>query len=57
MRIDPATNAVDLTVNLGSSAYPYNYSDMTGATLIARPISAPGRLSATAVSSVPIGAR
>lgn len=30
MRIDPATNSVDLTVGLGSSAYPYNYSDMTG---------------------------
>lgn len=37
MRIDPATNAVDLTVSLGSGAYPYNYSDMTGSTLIAPP--------------------
>jgi hypothetical protein len=31
MRIDPATNAVDLTVSLGAGAGPYNYSDMTGA--------------------------
>jgi streptogramin lyase len=30
MRIDPATNQVDLTVRLGSNAAPYNYSDMTG---------------------------
>jgi hypothetical protein len=37
MRINPATNAVDLTVSLGSGAYPYNYSDMTGSTLIAPP--------------------
>ena len=29
-RIDPATNVVDLTVDLGSGAAPYNYSDMTG---------------------------
>jgi streptogramin lyase len=35
-RINPATNQVDLTVNLGSSCGPYNYSDMTGsAALIA----------------------
>jgi hypothetical protein len=35
MRIDPAADegkgAVDLTVDLGSGALPYNYSDMTGA--------------------------
>lgn len=37
MRIDPATNSVDLTVSLGSGAGPYNYSDMTGSTLIAPP--------------------
>jgi streptogramin lyase len=37
MRIDPATDSVDLTVSLGSGAYPYNYSDMTGSTLIAPP--------------------
>jgi len=37
MRIDPSTNSVDLTVDLGAGAYPYNYSDMTGATLIAPP--------------------
>lgn len=37
MRIDPATNAVDLTVSLGAGAGPYNYSDMTGSTLIAPP--------------------
>ncbi|MEW6219922.1 MAG: hypothetical protein AB1634_10360 [Thermodesulfobacteriota bacterium] len=37
MRINPATNAVDLTVNLGAGAGPYNYSDMTGSTLIAPP--------------------
>lgn len=29
-RIDPATNTVDLTVELGAGANPYNYSDMTG---------------------------
>ncbi|WP_439579525.1 PEP-CTERM sorting domain-containing protein [Elioraea sp.] len=33
MRIDPATNAVDLTVALGAGANPYNYSDMTGTVL------------------------
>ena len=32
-RIDPATNQVDLTIELGSGAYPYNYSDMTGTTV------------------------
>jgi YVTN family beta-propeller protein len=37
MRIDPATNSVDLTVGLGAGAGPYNYSDMTGSTLIAPP--------------------
>lgn len=37
MRIDPATNAVDLTVDLGAGANPYNYSDMTGSTLTAPP--------------------
>ena len=36
-RIDPTTNSVDLTVSLGSGAFPYNYSDMTGSTLIAPP--------------------
>jgi streptogramin lyase len=30
MRIDPATNQVDLKVELGNNAAPYNYSDMTG---------------------------
>lgn len=34
MRIDPATNLVDLTIDLGSSANPYNYSDMTGTVLV-----------------------
>lgn len=29
-RIDPATNSVDLTIELGANANPYNYSDMTG---------------------------
>ncbi len=29
-RIDPALNQVDLTVELGPNASPYNYSDMTG---------------------------
>jgi hypothetical protein len=29
-RIDPAVNKVDLTVDLGANASPYNYSDMTG---------------------------
>ncbi len=37
MRIDPNTNLVDLTVDLGAGAGPYNYSDMTGSTLIAPP--------------------
>jgi YVTN family beta-propeller protein len=37
MRINPATNSVDLTVPLGAGAGPYNYSDMTGSTLIAPP--------------------
>ncbi|MCP4166876.1 MAG: hypothetical protein GY759_13430 [Chloroflexi bacterium] len=42
MRIDPnaggdGLGAVDLTVSLGSGAGPYNYSDMTGSTLIAPP--------------------
>ncbi|MCU0503409.1 MAG: hypothetical protein MUC51_16935 [Anaerolineae bacterium] len=37
MRIDPATNGVDMTVSLGPGAGPYNYSDMTGSTLIAPP--------------------
>lgn len=37
MRIDPAVNAVDLTVDIGPGAGPYNYSDMTGSTLIAPP--------------------
>jgi hypothetical protein len=39
MRIDPNADtdglgAVDLTVDLGSSAGPYNYSDMTGAVVV-----------------------
>lgn len=38
MRIDPTggsgLGAVDMTVNLGSGAYPYNYSDMTGAVIL-----------------------
>lgn len=29
-RIDPALNQVDLTIELGAGASPYNYSDMTG---------------------------
>ncbi|TVQ52031.1 MAG: hypothetical protein EA355_15915 [Rhodobacteraceae bacterium] len=33
MRINPATNAVDLTVELGPGATPYNYSDMTGSVI------------------------
>ncbi|MFM7279023.1 MAG: putative Ig domain-containing protein, partial [Microcystis aeruginosa] len=33
MRIDPFTNTVDLTVYLGETADPYNYSDMTGSIL------------------------
>ena len=39
-RIDPTAGpigAVDLTVNLGAGGFPYNYSDMTGSTLIAPP--------------------
>ncbi|MCO6458616.1 MAG: choice-of-anchor D domain-containing protein [Pirellulaceae bacterium] len=30
MRINPATNSVDLTVPTGGGSQPYNYSDMTG---------------------------
>ncbi len=37
MRIDPATNSVDLTVFLGSNAQPYNYSDMTGSVVLSSP--------------------
>jgi len=33
MRIDPTTNAVELTIDLGPGANPYNYSDMTGTVL------------------------
>lgn len=37
-RIDPTLNggngAVDLTINLGAGANPYNYSDMTGTVLV-----------------------
>jgi DNA-binding beta-propeller fold protein YncE len=33
MRINPATNQVDLTVDFGTGAGPYNYSDMTGTAL------------------------
>ena len=36
-RIDPATDTVDLTVDLGDGAGPYNYSDMTGAILVGAP--------------------
>jgi uncharacterized repeat protein (TIGR01451 family) len=36
MRIDPATNKVDLTVSLGPGAGPYNYSDMTGAVVLGK---------------------
>ncbi|WP_417914806.1 YncE family protein [Candidatus Electronema sp. JM] len=37
MRIDPATNQVDLTVPLGANAQPYNYSDMTGIIRLGHP--------------------
>ncbi len=37
MRIDPATNSVDLTVYLGSGATPYTYSDMTGSVILGSP--------------------
>jgi streptogramin lyase len=37
MRINPATNAVDLTVPLGAGAQPYNYSDMTGSVVLGSP--------------------
>jgi streptogramin lyase len=36
MRIDPATNTVDLTVDLGPNAGPYNYSDMTGQVAVSK---------------------
>jgi hypothetical protein len=39
MRINPATNLVDLTVELGPTADPYNYSDMTGSVLFGTTIS------------------
>lgn len=32
-RIDPTCNCVDLTIDLGPGANPYNYSDMTGTTV------------------------
>jgi streptogramin lyase len=38
-RIDPATNTVDLIVELGPGASPYNYSDMTGTVLFGSTIS------------------
>jgi streptogramin lyase len=38
-RIDPATNGVDLTVDLGAGAYPYTYGDMTGSVLVGGPTS------------------
>jgi phosphate/phosphite/phosphonate ABC transporter binding protein len=34
MRIDPSLDQVDMTVDLGPDAYPYNYSDMTGAVAV-----------------------
>ncbi len=37
MRIDPSTNLVDLTVDLGANSAPYDYSDMTGSTLTSTP--------------------
>jgi hypothetical protein len=37
MRINPATNQVDLTVDLGAGAEPYNYSDMTGIVVLGHP--------------------
>jgi hypothetical protein len=37
MRINPATNQVDLTVDLGAGAGPYNYSDMTGSVRLSHP--------------------
>jgi streptogramin lyase len=37
MRIDPSTNLIDLTVDLGDKSAPYDYSDMTGSTLAAPP--------------------
>ena len=37
MRINPDTNAVDLTVGLGANAQPYNYGDMTGSAVPAAP--------------------
>ena len=36
-RINPSTDTVDLTVSMGAGAGPYNYSDMTGNTVIAAP--------------------
>ncbi|HRH81804.1 MAG TPA: dockerin type I domain-containing protein, partial [Thiobacillaceae bacterium] len=48
MRIDPAlgpiggggypVGAVDLTVDLGAGAFPYNYSDMTGQIAVGNPV-------------------
>ncbi|MCI5225164.1 MAG: hypothetical protein D3918_00555 [Candidatus Electrothrix sp. AX2] len=37
MRIAPATNKVDLIVDLGAGAGPYNYSDMTGIVRLSHP--------------------
>jgi streptogramin lyase len=38
MRIDPLTNLIDLTIDLGPGAAPYNYSDMTGTVLTGQTI-------------------
>ena len=39
VRIDPATNAIDLVVSLGAGARPYTYGDMTGSVLVGGPTS------------------
>ncbi len=50
-RIDPATNAVDLTVSLGAGANPYTYGDMTGSVLVGGPTTEVGPRSSTAAST------
>ena len=57
-RIDPAAGAdglgeVDLTVDLGSGAGPYNYSDMTGSALVS--VTAQGKWTTTFDGGVPGG--
>jgi len=42
VRIDPATNTIDMEVKLRNYSRPYNYSDMTGSLLTGKPNTAHG---------------